>query len=314
MAGKDLYEILGVSKGASAEDIKKAYRKLSRQFHPDVNPDDKAAEAKFKEVQNAYDILSDEEKRKQYDMFGSAGPRGSHAGGAWTGQGPVDFSSFFGGGGGSFDINDFFAGMGGGAGPGAGQRSNAGRGRNRGRPGEDLETDIEIPFRIAVLGGEHELQLNRGGSVSRLSVKIPAGINSGQVIRLAGQGGEGVFGGPPGALLVKVRVSADPLFRREGNDLLIDLPLTVPEAMLGTKVEVPTISDGNIKLTIPQGTSSGAKLRLRGKGVAGRDGNPSGDQYCVVKIVVPKNLDEASEKLVRQLEQHLPNDPRGGLW
>lgn len=315
MPDTNLYQVLGVSKTASQEEIKKAYRKLSRKYHPDVNQEDKTAEAKFKEVQNAFDILSDPEKRQQYDTFGRTMPGGGNpfqggAGGPqfnWGGPGggqagPIDLSSLFGG-----DFAEMFGGGGGGS------RSAGPRGR-RGRAGQDVQLEVAIPFRIAVEGGSYELQFERSGQHERLMVKIPAGVDTGSVVRLGGQGEPGTAGGPPGDLLVKMNVAPDPVFRREGQNLLVDLPVTVAEAVLGAKIEVPTINEGLVTLTVPAGTSSGAKLRLRGKGVPDRQSGQRGDQYVVVKVVVPKKIDPAAEEAVRKFDELTPLNPRKGLW
>lgn len=319
MPDTNLYEVLGVSKTATQDEIKKAYRKLSRKYHPDANPDHstkeaKAAEAKFKEVQNAFDVLSDPEKRKQYDTFGRTMPGGGpfpggaggpqfNWGGAGGQAGPIDLSSLFGG---QVDFADLFGGGGGGRGASSRNR--------RGRAGQDVQLEVEIPFRIAVEGGNYELQFERAGQHERLMVKIPAGVDTGSVVRLGGQGEPGVAGGPPGDLLVKMMVSPDPIFRREGQNLLVDLPLTIAEAVLGAKVEVPTINEGLVMLTVPPGTSSGAKLRLRGKGVPDRQTGHRGDQMVVVKIVVPKKIDPAAEQAIKEFDSVTPLHPRKGLW
>jgi DnaJ-class molecular chaperone len=174
--------------------------------------------------------------------------------------------------------------------------------------------EVDIPFRVAVEGGSYELQFERSGQHERLTVKIPAGVDTGSVVRLGGQGEPGQGGGPPGDLLVKMNVAPDPVFRRDGQNLLIDLPLTISEAVLGTKVEVPTIHEGLVMLTVPPGTSSGAKLRLRGKGVPDRQTGNRGDQHVVIKIVVPKKIDPAAEKALQQFDSLTPLNPRQGLW
>ncbi len=173
---------------------------------------------------------------------------------------------------------------------------------------------IEVPFLVAAEGGTQDLVIDRGGKRERLSVKIPAGLKDGAVIRLAGQGEPGVNGGPPGDLLLTVRVAPHPYFRREGNDVLVDVPVTVTEAALGAKVEVPTLSEGPVLVTIPPGTSSGAKLRLRGKGIRDPKTGIRGDQYVVVKVVVPKQLTERAKSLLKELAEEVPMNPRQGLW
>src|SRR5262249_19578332 len=199
---------------------------------------------------------------------------------------------------------------GGGFGGGGGRRKT----RRSARRGEDAEVEIEIPFQIAASGGNHELHLDRGGRPEHLSVKIPAGVDTGSVVRLAGQGHPGANGGPAGDLLVRIHVAPHPWFRREGSNLLIDVPVTVSEAALGAKVEVRTLSEGMIVVTIPPGTSSGAKLRLRGKGVIDRTTKERGDQFAVVKIVVPRHPGPRAVELLQELARVEPQSPREGLW
>ncbi len=313
MAKHDYYKTLGVSKTASAEEIRKAHKKLSKKYHPDVNKE-KDASDQFKQVQEAFDVLSDTEKRQQYDRFGQvfpggAGPQGqpfNWGGGrpGGGGSGPVDFSNLFGGG--QVDLEQIL----GGAFGGGGKRQS----RRGPRRGDDVEVEVEIPFQIAVEGGKYELNLDRGGQRENLSVKIPAGVDSGSLVRLAGQGHPGANGGPAGDLLVRIRVAGHPWFRREGNNLLVDVPVTITEASLGAKVEAPTLSEGTVVVTIPAGTSSGAKLRLKGKGVVDRSTKERGDLFVVVKIVVPRKVGERAQQLLRELAETEPYDPRGGLW
>lgn len=314
MPANDYYKSLGVSQDASADEIKKAYRKLAKKYHPDAKPDDAAAAARFKEIQEAFDVLGDDEKRKNYDRFGSAFPHGGARGGQpfnWStaggGQGgPIDMSDLFGQHGGQIDLGDLFGGA---FGRGGGRRA-----QPRPQAGEDVTAEVEVPFNVAAEGGSHDIHLSRNGQAEHLSVKIPAGVDSGSVIRLAGQGEPGHAGGPAGDLLITVRVATHPWFRREGTNLLLDLPLTITEATLGAKVEVPTLSEGKVTLTIPPGTSSGAKLRLRGKGIVDRSTKQPGDQLVVVKIVVPGNLSPRAKELVQELETAAPVNPRVGLW
>jgi DnaJ-class molecular chaperone len=313
MAERDFYKILGVSREAADDEIRKAHRKLARKYHPDVRPDDKEAAQKFKEVQEAYSVLGDKEKRAQYDRYGaafqSAGGGPGTGGGrtyAWStgpsGGGAVDINEIFGG---EFDFGDLF---GGGFGRGEGRASGP-----RPRRGQDAHLEIEIPFQVAAEGGTQALQLNRDGKNERLNVKIPAGVETGSVIRLAGQGQPGTSGGSAGDLLLTVKVAAHPYFRREGKNLILDVPITPSEAALGAKVDVPTLSEGRVTLTIPPGTSSGTRLRLRGKGVASSDGS-RGDQLVVAKIVVPRKLDDESRGLYEKLAATSPQAPRAGLW
>jgi DnaJ-class molecular chaperone len=316
MAQHDFYNTLGVSRTASAEEIRKAHKKLSRKYHPDVNKDQGASQ-KFKEVQEAFDVLGDETKRKQYDQFGTTfpggfpggaagGPRGQtfHWGapGGGGGAGPIDLGDLFGGQG--VDLESLFGGAFGG-GKGAKRRRSA---------GENFEAEVEVPFQLAVNGGKYEISIQRDAKVERLSVKIPAGVDNGSIVRLSGQGHPGTGGGPAGDLLVRIRVAPHPYFRREGSDLLVDVPVTFTEAALGAKVEVPTLSEGKVVLTVPAGTSSGAKLRLRGKGVVDINTKKPGDQYVVIKIVPPQNVNVRARELLQELADSAPQSPRAGLW
>lgn len=299
---RDYYEVLGVERGASEETIKKAYRKLARQHHPDRNPGDKQAETRFKEIQSAYDVLSDKQKRQQYDQFGAAEPgAGGGPGGfsfRWGGPGAGNaqgmdptqaeaiFRQFFGGGmgGGAEDLGDVFG----------GRRSP--RGRTRRPPPEEVESDVTVPFTTAALGGTVDLQID--GRV--VSVKVPAGVEDGKVLRLQGQGPGG------GNLRLRLRVLPHAYFRREGNDLILEVPLSLSEAVLGARVEVPTLDGARLTVKVPPGTSSGARLRLRGKGIAG------GDQYIQVKVVVPAPADERSRHLIEEFARLHPQTPRAG--
>jgi curved DNA-binding protein len=321
----DFYKTLGVARNASADDIRKAYKKLARKYHPDVRPGDKDAADQFKKVQQAYSILGDAEKRVQYDRYGhafnggqsspyrtawAAGPDGTHA---------VDLSELF---------NQFFGegGMRGGAAGferGSGGRSARAEGFGHGeqpfggggeRKGEDIGFEVTVPFQVAAEGGSHGLQIRRGDQTERINVKIPAGVEDGSVIRLAGQGHPGGSGGSAGDLLLTIHVSPHPYFHREGSNLLVDVPITPSEAALGTKVEVPTLSEGHVTVTIPPGTSSGTKLRLKGKGVLNPKTKERGDQYVVVKIVLPKQTSDAAKKLYQELANVEPATPRSGLW
>ncbi|MGD9719723.1 MAG: DnaJ C-terminal domain-containing protein [Pirellulales bacterium] len=321
---EDYYQTLGVGRDASPADIQKAYRKLARQYHPDLNPDDKTAKGKFQEVQRAFDVLNDPGKRELYDRYGSSfesmgagaaggGPRAGRQ--AWTGGHggeEIDFSQLFGDRFGGEDPSGMFGDM-------FTQFRRAGGGR-RGRQqrptqGVDVAAEIEIPFGTAVLGGETHISLQRpDGHVETLAVKIPAGISEGKKIRLRGQG-QSADGGPAGDLLITVHVASHPWFTRQGNDLVVRLPITLAEAAQGAKVDVPT-PRGTIRLTIPPGTSSGKKLRVKGHGVAGRNGE-AGDLYAEVQIVLPAPLDDESLELVKKLNEHIesthPQQPRKDL-
>lgn len=308
MSKRDLYEVLGVSRSASQDEIRKAYKKLAKKFHPDVKPADPDAEKKFAEITEAYDILSDEQKRANYDQFGHAA-RGA-------GGNPFEgFQGFGGGGAAGFDLNDILGGMFGGGGRGGSPFGGGGRrGQPRSQKGQDAKAEITVPFTVAVNGGEHTVTLQNGSSSERLSVKIPAGIEDGQSIRLGGQGNPGVAGGPAGDLIVTVHVAAHPWFKRDGQNLLVEVPVTPSEAALGAKIDVPTLNEGLVVLTIPPGTSSGAKLRLRGKGVLNHKSGERGDQFVTLKIAVPKDLTPEAKELFERLAMLAPQSPRSGLW
>lgn len=311
MASPDFYKTLGVSREATADEIRKAYKKLARENHPDSKPGDEQAAIRFKEVQEAYAVLGDAEKREQYDRYGAAfrdGGRGPFQQSWGGGAGPIDLSDLFGGG---VDFGDLF---GGGAGRPGGGGFHGQRQQARPQKGEDVRLEIEVPFQIAALGGSHSVSLNRGDKSERITVKIPAGVDTGSVIRLAGEGHPGQFGGSQGDLKLTVKASPHPWFKRDGANLLLDVPITPTEAALGAKVDVPTLSEGNVSLTIPPGTSSGSKLRLRGKGAMNQKTREPGDQLVVVKIEVPKDLTDDAKELYRQLGEASPQSPRAGLW
>jgi DnaJ-class molecular chaperone len=301
---RDFYEVLGVKKNASDEEIKHAYRKLARQFHPDRNPGDKQADTNFKEVQEAYDILSDKNKRAQFDRFGMAGLGGQGAPGGpggfnfqWGGPGGVHqvdpteaseiFQQVFGGGSGPVDFESVFG----------GGRTRSGR-RKRPGPAQEVETEVTIPFLTAARGGAVMLHVDG----RELEVRIPVGINEGQSLRLQGQAPGG------GDLRLKIKIEPHPYFRREGRDIVLEVPLAVSEAILGCQVEVPTLDGTRLSVKVPPGTSSGTRLRLRGRGIGGAD------QYIETKVVVPATIDARGRELIEELAKIHPQTPRAGLW
>jgi DnaJ-class molecular chaperone len=297
----DYYDTLGVKRDASEEDIKKAYRKLARQYHPDRNPGDKQAESRFKEVQAAYDVLSDKAKRAQYDRFGHVGPDGGFPGGGgpytqtfrWGAGGPEGAAEM------GPEAQEFLNQVFGGGGFGDLFTRGAQRGRRTRRPeaAPEVESEVTIPFQVAALGGTVNLSVGE----RELSVKIPPAVEDGQTLRLQGQAPGG------GNLRLKLRVAPHPYFRREGNDIILEAPLSLTEAVLGTKLDVPTLDGSRLSVKVPPGTSSGARLRLRGKGIQG------GDQYIEIKIVVPVAKDEHSQKLIEEFGRANPQNPRTGL-
>lgn len=312
----DYYDALGVSRTATAEQIRKAYKKIARENHPDVKPGDAAASERFKQAAEAYDVLGDAEKRQQYDQYGEAykyakagqqpgGGGNPFTGGGYRGSGPIDLGDIFGG---EVDLGDIFGqAFGGGA-------AGAKRGRTRSRRGSDIQSEITIPFQLAATGGTYDVTVQREGQTDRLAIKIPSGVQEGRVIRLAGQGEPGSNGGSSGDLLIAVHVAPHPYFKRDGNDLTVEVPLSITEATLGAKVDVPTLDEGQVALTVPAGASSGTRLRLRGKGIADPKTKARGDQYVVVKVVAPKNVSERAKELLEELDREAPVNPRAGLW
>ncbi|HMC95060.1 MAG TPA: J domain-containing protein [Polyangia bacterium] len=286
---KDLYKTLGVSETADEATIKKAYRKLAKDLHPDVTGDDKKKTERFKEINEAYAVIGEAEKRKEYDRLKHAPVRSD---GMPEGFDAEAFARTFGGRarttasgvevGGDFDMNDLFANLFGGAG---GQAGNPwARARTRPVRGADIGGRLEVSFAEAALGAKRSVRTGSGGTVE---VSIPPGVESGGRLRLPGQGGAApAKGGTPGDLYLEIEVRPDPFLRRQDDDIELDLPVTMTEAALGAKVEVPTV-EGPVTVTVPPGTSSGARLRLRGRGVKNADGS-LGDQFCRVEIVTPK--------------------------
>ncbi|TWT83917.1 Chaperone protein DnaJ [Planctomycetes bacterium CA13] len=323
---EDLYQVLGVSRTATNDEIKKAHRRLALKFHPDKNPDNDEAREKFKRVQEAYDVLSDEDKRAAYDRYGadfekirSSGWNPNAGGGAGeAGFDGLDLEQIFGGrgrGGGGVQFehgfSDFFEQM-----MGAGA-AGGGRGRGRARRtqppqrGANVRHELELPLQTAVLGGTTEFYLNRGGKSEKLSVTIPPGVETGSKIRLREQGQPSPNGGPTGDLILLLKVSNHPSFRRIGKNLELQLPVSLPEAALGAKVDVPTPT-GTVTLSIPPSTSSGRRLRLKGQGVRNRDGS-AGDLIVEIQIRLPESLDDESKELIEKFAEQNPMILRDAL-
>lgn len=369
MAKRDFYEVLGVEKGTEQQDLKKAFRKLAMKYHPDRNPGDKDAEAKFKEINEAYEVLSDEQKRAAYDRFGHAGVDPSAGGGGFGGGGAgPNFADIFG------DVFGDIFGQGQGRGGGGGSRNNRGADLRY-----TLELDLEdavkgttVEIRIPTLvecetcngsgakagtsptscttcGGIGQIRMQQGffsvqqtcpacrgsGKIIKdpcgdchgqgrkekkktLSVKIPAGVDTGDRIRLAGEGEAGVNGGPAGDLYVQVAVRDHSLFRREGKDLYTEVPISFVDAALGGELDVPTL-DGRVKLKIPAETQTGKMFRLRGKGVTPVRGGSPGDLLCRVIIETPVNLNKRQKEILREFQDSLEKEdhrqsPRKQSW
>ncbi|WP_305044610.1 DnaJ C-terminal domain-containing protein [Geoalkalibacter sp.] len=292
---KDYYSILGVSKGASPEDIKKAYRKLALKYHPDKNPGDKKAEEKFKDITEAYAVLSDAEKRKQYDQFGESGFHQRYSQeDIFRGFDVGDIFREFG-----FGTEDIFSHLFGGRGAAFGGGT---RVRPRSLKGQDYSLAINLPLREAVLGGERRLEFRHDGQPHSVQVRIPPGVESGSRLRLPGKGGPSPSGGPPGDLFLDVEVSPDPVFSREGNDLLVRVRVPFSGVCLGTTAEVPTLA-GTKRIKIPAGIQSGAKIRLKGYGVPAHRNRPQGDLYAVVEVEVPQDLTARQRELLEKLRK-----------
>ena len=371
---RDYYEVLGVAKGASDDEIKKAHRKLAKKYHPDLNRDNPEAAEKFKELNEAYEVLSDKDKRAKFDQFGFAGVDPNYG----AGQGG------FGGGFGGFDMGDLGDIFGSFFGGGFGGSSSRSR-RNAPQRGETLQQRIMLSFEEAAFGCEKEITINRtescdecggtgaekGTSVETcsnghgsgvvmqtqrtplgmfqtqgacpncrgtgkiirkpckkcggtgkmrksrtLKVKIPAGIDDGQSIQLRGQGNAGVNGGPSGDVIVTISIRPHPLFTRDGNNVICEIPISFPQAALGDTLQVPTI-DGKVEYTIPEGTQTGTVFRLRGKGIQNVNGRGRGDQYVRVNIEVPTHLTDHQKHLLRDFEASTTDEnqtQRKGFW
>jgi molecular chaperone DnaJ len=361
---RDYYEVLGVDRSASVDEIKKAYKKLAKKYHPDLNPGDKDAEAKFKEVNEAYEVLSDGEKRARYDQYGHAGVDPNFGAGGFGGAGFEDF-----------DLGDIFSSFfGGGFGGGSNGRQ---RNPNAPIPGEDLRTRVVLDFEEAAFGCEKEISINRvescpdcqgsgcmpgttaeicpdchgsgyiqvqqrtilgvmstsqpcskcGGKgkiihqpcktchgngavrkAKKITVKIPAGADSGQGFTLRGQGHAGMNGGPAGNLLVIVEVRPHPYFRRDRSDVLMDKEISFVEAALGAELEIPTI-DGRVKYNLPAGTQTDTTFRLRGQGIPHLNGRGRGDQYVTVHVQVPRNLSDVQTEALRRFDKAMKGEP-----
>jgi len=306
---RDYYDILGVSRTVSKEDIKKAYRKLARQYHPDLNPENKEAEEKFKEIQEAYEVLSNDDQRKTYDMFGAADYRPGAGRGRTARSGFEDLPGFefsFGNISGFNELfKDIFGDIGG---P---------RRRTRAR-GRDVNYILEIDFDTSIKGGIKDLSITKETSgrpieTETISVRIPGGIDTGSRVRVPGKGQPGIGGGPRGDLYLTIKVTPHPLFQRNGDNIFLELPITIFEAMLGSQTSVPTIDGTTAVITIPPGVQNGTKLRLKGKGVPNPRTKTRGDQFVVVKVVIPKKITKEVKEKIEDLSETLQYDPRGHL-
>jgi curved DNA-binding protein len=319
---RDYYEILGVPRTASADEIKKAHRKLVRKYHPDVNKNNPGATEKFKEAQEAYDVLSDTQKKANYDQFGHAGANMGAAGSGgdpfeafrrsqqgrrggrnqtWQPNPNVTVEDFDTGGG---NFSDVFEQL-------FGAKSGAARGPQRRQAiprGQDIEHPVTLSFEQAARGTTLPLQIDREGKIETIEIKIPPGVKDGSRIRIKGRGQQS--GGEPGDLYINTMVLPHAYFKRDGLDVSVEVPLSMYEALLGTKVSVPTL-DGPVTLTIPPGTSGGAKLRIKGRGI--ERGSEKGDQFVEVRVVVPKGLDDADKAEIEKLAAKYPVNARADV-
>jgi curved DNA-binding protein len=300
MATKDYYQILGVNKSAGDEEIKRAYRKLAMKYHPDKNPNKKEAEERFKEINEAYAVLSDKEKRKQYDTYGAEGFRQRFTqedifrgfdfdeilSGLFGGRGRREFRY---GGRGGFDFGDFFSGQ--------GAYQDMGRMPQK---GEDILYELSISLEEAASGGEKRISYRKNGKIEEVSVRIPRGIETGKKLRLVGKGREGRRGSPPGDLYLQISVREHPVFTREGDDLIVEKEISFPEAVLGTMIEVPTL-EGKKRVKVPPGTQGHTKMRLKGLGMPHFQGEGRGDEFVKVLVRIPKKMTEKGKKLVEEL-------------
>lgn len=305
---KDYYAVLGVSKKSSASDIKKAYRKLAHKYHPDANAGEAAAEERFKEISQAYDVLGDAEKRRKYDEIREMFESG--------------FSPFVGGTRGGWqrvhveDLSDLFSSTGGGRGGAGDVFENLfgfGRTPQRSRSasrGPDLETEVRLSFEEALEGTTKTLTIDdpTTGNTRRVKTRIPSGVNNGARIRLAGRGGSGPRAGEPGDLLVTISVEGHRVFGRKGSDLTLTVPITFPEAALGSEIEVPTLNGKKVKLKIPPGTSSGRTLRVRGRGPSVN--GPRGDILVTLEVAVPTRLTKEARELLEKFAETVKESPR----
>jgi curved DNA-binding protein len=295
---KDYYAVLGVDKTASAQEIKKAYRKLAVQYHPDKNPGDKQAEERFKEISEAYAVLSDSEKKQQYDQFGDSGFHQRYSQeDIFRGADFGDIFREFGMG------DDLFSQLFGGMGGGGRGRSPFHQQRPQAVKGQDYVMRLNLPFRQAILGGERQVNYSHNGRSEQIQVKIPPGIETGQKLRVSGKGGPSPGGGRPGDLLLEITVDKDARFTREGNNIQVQVSVPFSGVCLGTSATVPTL-EGEKRIKIPAGTSNGGRIRLRGHGVPAHGKNPAGDLYAQVVVKVPKQLTEEQKAVLEELQKH----------
>jgi curved DNA-binding protein len=309
---EDYYTILGVDKNASADDIKKAYRKLALKWHPDKNPNNKVAEENFKKISEAYAVLSDQEKRKNYDMFGSAEQfrqrysqedifkdfdlddiLRSFGFGGFRRGGTRAFRTS-GGGGFAYSEGDPFADLFGASRQGYPHMP---------QKGQDLQYNLNITLEESVLGADKKLALQKEDHVEEINIKIPAGINTGKKLRLSGKGAHGIDGGPPGDLYLNINILPHPIFARDGSDLYIEKSIKYSQAVLGTTIDVPTLDGSMKRIKVSPGTQNNTKIRMKGYGVPGLKGPGKGDQFVKITVDVPKKLNDSQINLIKKLTE-----------
>ncbi len=292
----DYYEILGLSKGASSDEIKKAFKKKAMKFHPDRTGNDKSAEKKFKEAKEAYDVLSDPQKKSMYDQYGT-----TDFGGGFGGRSQGGFQGGFNASGFEDVFEDLFGDIFGG-----------GRARNPNRPykGADLEYHLQLTLEEAAFGIEKVVKFRTKNENKEISVNIPAGVDNGDRVRLSGKGEPGINQGPPGDLFIRVVLEKHSIFERDGNNLYCTVPISFAEATLGAEIEIPTLSNNKVSIDIPPGTQTGKYFRLKGKGIKSVRGGSIGDLMCSVQIETPVNLSEEQKNILVQFDEKLKNSQK----
>ncbi len=301
----DYYEILGLSKGASGEEIKKAFKKKAMKFHPDRTGNDKSAEKKFKEAKEAYDVLSDPQKKSMYDQYGT-----TDFGGGFGGRSQGGFQGGFNASGFEDVFEDLFGDIFGG-----------GRARNPNRPykGADLEYHLQLTLEEAAFGIEKVVKFRTKNEDKEISISIPAGVDNGDRVRLSGKGEPGINQGPPGDLFIRVVLEKHSIFERDGNNLYCTVPISFAEATLGAEIEIPTLSNNKVSIDIPPGTQTGKYFRLKGKGIKSVRGGSIGDLMCSVQIETPVNLSDEQKNILAQFDEKLKNStkkhsPKSESW
>ncbi len=285
---KDYYQTLGVARDVDQTTLKKSYRKLAQTYHPDRNPGDKQAEDRFKEITEAYAVLSDKEKRQQYDRFGESGFHQRFS------QEDIFRNT---------DLGDLFGNFGGGGEDLFSQLFGGGRAQRRPAKGQDYSMEISIPLRLAVEGGERHVEYRNEDRVEQIKVRIPVGIEEGAKLRVTGKGGPAPVGGRSGDLFLQIRIESDSVFTREENNLLVEIRLPYTQLCLGTSAEIPTLQ-GEKRIKVPAGMQPGGKIRLRGFGVPASAGRPAGDLYATINVEIPHQLDDQQRKLLEELAKN----------